>query len=362
MPEMVQITGRVADIDSGITVPDVQVEAWDTESPGHRVLGSAATDAGGGFTLEFEREDEDAMLALPRIDVERPDDEPPGVPDEVPWPRRPRVPRPVFLKVLRAGDVLAASGSAAWDGRPEVALMVDAGRAPSPPPGRPGPASTRPAEVTITELGEALAATAASIQQELTHYPTENGAFFLEDLDVEIPVGFGVDTLGQLRVRMADEAEATSGRLRLRVKPLVDARGPRSATAPQPIESLGVLEPEVIERLQAERVYSVGDLLRVSRNAAGAQALEHLGVADVPTVRTRAEVVALPSLPPVVAESLLAAGIEEPRAFVDADPTDLAGRLRDQLGEPLSPKDVAAWQASTRPLVMLGRRGDAARE
>jgi len=253
--------------------------------------------------------------------------------------------------------VLPASAGAQWDGRPEAVLVVDAGlSAPTPPPpGRPGPTAPpeQTAALTITELGEALAATAASIQQELAHYPTDRGAFMLEDLDVEIPVGFGVDTLGQLRVRVAgEEQQASAGRLRLRVKPL---EGPiqRSVTAPQPLESLDSLSPEVIERLQAERVYSVGDLLRVSRNAAGQNALEQLGVENLPAVRARAEVVALPSIPPVVAESLVSAGITEPREFLAADPAELAERLQSKLGQVVQAQDIAAWQEGTRPLVVL---------
>jgi hypothetical protein len=175
----------------------------------------------------------------------------------------------------------------------------------------------------------------------------------LEDLDVEIPVGFGVDTLGQLRVRVAgEEQQASAGRLRLRVTPL-EGRIQRSVTAPQPLESLESLRPEVIERLQAERVYSIGDLLRVSRNAAGQRALEQLGVEDVPAVRARAEVIALPSVPPVVAESLVSAGITEPRQFVAADPAELAERLQSKLGQAVREQDIAAWQEGTRPLVVL---------
>ncbi|MGZ8649345.1 MAG: hypothetical protein ACXW08_12080 [Solirubrobacteraceae bacterium] len=356
MPDMVQITGRVADTTSGLTVPGVQVEVWDDEGPSHQIAASATTDAGGGFTLQFDRLLESPMLGLPIIDIERPGGDQP----DLPGPMRPvpaPVERPVYLKVLRDGAVLPASGDARWDGRPEVALMVDAGAPAAPPPPLGGPRSTGSApELTITELGEALAVTAASIQQELAHYPTEKGTFVLDDLDVELPVGFGVDSLGQLRVRMAsEEQQESAGRLRLRVKPLLEAPGARSATAPQPLESLGALRPEVIERLQAERVYSVGDLLRVSRNVAGARALEALGVENLASVRGRAEVVALPSVPPVVAESLVLAGIHEPKAFVAADPAELAGRLQAQLGQPMSAKDVAGWQASTRPFVLLHR-------
>ena len=102
-------------------------------------------------------------------------------------------------------------------------------------------------------------------------------------------------------------------------------------------------------------MYSVGDLLRVSRNPAGRRALEELGVRDLAAVRGRAEVIALPSVPPRIAETLVGIGVHEPKQLLDADPEVLAKDLQERLGERLDPEDVAAWQRRTRPLLELER-------
>jgi hypothetical protein len=282
------------------------------------------------------------------------------VPGPVPAPG-PRATEAVYLRVYKDGTLLSgkAGDEALWDGSREVLLLVDAGRdlQPADPPSVPiGDPEPPPVALTITELGEALAVTAASIQQELAHYPTANGAFVLDDLDIEIPVGFGVDRLGQLRVNVGATGTADpAGRLRLRVKPLLEPPEPRSVTAPQALDTLDTLSPELIAKLQAQRVYSVGDLLRISRNPAGRQALDALGVPDVDGVRGRAEVIALPTIPSRVAESLVQVGVADPKAFVVADADTLAERLSERLGERLAADDVLAWQARTRPLVTVPR-------
>jgi hypothetical protein len=352
MPELIEINGHVADAKSGIVIPGARVEAWDSESQEHRVLAAVDTDDKGGFVLAFETGAPTEALA--RDFPVRPDREPPG-----PRPEPPRL-APVHLMVLRDGEVLPSPNASRWDGHREVALLVDAGVAPDPapappPPPRPSPerpATAEPAALTIAELGEALAATAASIQQELAHYPTSKGAFVLDDLDVELPVGFSVDVLGQLRVRIAGEEQQTSaGRLRLRMKPLLEPPEARSVTAPQGLETLGALSPETVSRLESERIYSVGDLLRVSRNAVGRRALEQLGIRDVAAVRERAEVVALPTLPPAVGEALVKAGVTRPAEFVATDAKVLAERLRGTHGEPVAAEDVQAWQLRTRRVI-----------
>lgn len=360
MPEKIEIHGHVADVQSGLVVAGVQVQARAGSGRTLRVLGSADTDSDGRFTLVADPETASPSINTPVIR------DPSFPPLEPLSPREPAVPLEPFeihLVVLRDGRELRNPRGTAWDGRSETALLVEAGleSPPAEPVPEPSPsaepeavAPASPIALTVAELGEALAATAASIQQELAHYPTANGAFVLDDLDVEIPAGFAVDRLGQLRVRVgADEAPESSGRLRLRVKPLLEPPANRSVTAPQSLDTLDALSPELISRLEAERVYSVGDLLRVSRNAAGRKALDELGVPDVSALRGRAEVVALPTVPNRVGESIVRVGIAEPRDFVAADPALLAEQLTAELGESLDAKAVLAWQQRTRPLVML---------
>ena len=346
MPDLVEISGRVADATSGLALPGVEVRAIARMPRPSRLLARAETDAHGGFRLGFETAA--SRLAPPREPLD---------PDPVPLPG-PRAEEIVHLAVYRGDALLPAkdTGDTRWDGRPEVVLLVDAGR-PTPPAPDPEPeAEPEPVALTITELGEALAVTAASIQQELAHYPTANGAFVLDDLDIEIPAAFGVDRLGQLRVDVgapANGASAPAGRLRLRVKPLLEPPEPRSVTAPQALDALAVLSTDVIAKLHAQRVYTVGDLLRISRNPAGRKALDELGVPLVEGLRARAEVVALPTVPSRIAESLVRVGVFDPKAFVDADATQLAERLSEHVGERLDVAQVIAWQARTRPLVTI---------
>jgi hypothetical protein len=219
------------------------------------------------------------------------------------------------------------------------------------------PVPAPPPALTITEVGESLAAAVASIQEQLAHYPMALGTFVVDGLEVDLPAKYSVDALAQIRVTIdgGDAPQAGGGRLRLNVKPVLETPGAPALTAPQPIAALGVLPPETLAQLEAHRVYSVDDLLRVSRNAAGRRGLEGLGVTDVADLVARAEVVALPSVPGQVAESLVGLGIGAPRDFVDADPEDLAGRLRERLGEHVTPGDVTAWQTRTRALIALPR-------
>src|SRR4051812_3642060 len=343
-----EIVGRVGDSESGLAVDNVEVRATSRTARGSRVVARTTTRDGGGFVLVYGggREPVPVVPALPTVET-------------------------IWLSVWRGEELLPGKETKEfeWDGSREVLLVVDAGLEPAPEPApeadpapTPAPdpvppaATAEPPALTITELGEALAATAASIQQELAHYPTANGAFVLDDLDIEIPAGFGVDRLGQLRVNVGGNAGAEpAGRLRLRVKPLLEPPEPRSVTAPQPLEALAALGAETIAKLEAERVYSVGDLLRISRNAAGRKALDELGVPDLDGLRGRAEVVALPTVPSRVAESLVQVGVTDPKAFVAADPGVLAQRLSERLGERLEATDVSAWQTRTRPLVVVPR-------
>lgn len=282
------VMGRVTDSRSGEPLSGVQINP----------PGAAETDTDGRFTI--------------RVD---------GAPGDVPPP---------------AQDVVEPT--------PTPAI-------PAPYPPRIPPVPEPVPDPTVSELGENLAASVASIQQELAHYPMSNIGYVLDELTIEVPAGYWVDSVGQLRVRL--EGGDTGGTLRLRVAPRIGDPPPRTVTAPQPLSTLGTLAPDAIERLAALRVFSVDDLLRASRNAAGQRGLQQLGIPDVTAVLGQAELIALPTLPPPVAESLASAGVADPRAFLDADPQQLAGTLTDRLGQPVTPDDVRAWQERSRPLIAI---------
>jgi hypothetical protein len=329
MSQTFDVRGRVVGAGSGAPVPEVRVEAWDRDERFHSLLGVETTDADGRFSIRFddERYGDFGGDALPDV----------------------------YFKVLEGDRLLRSTFDQPERNLPaggsERVLTVDAGPG---PPATPEPAA---AALTVSEVGEALAATVASVQQELAHYPMAKGTFVLDELAVDMPVHYSTDPLGQLRVRLDGTGDGTASTLRLRIKPVLEPPEPRSVTAPQPLSALGALPDDAIRRLEAHRVFSVDDLLRVGRNAAGRRALEDLGVPGLDGALERARVVALPSLPRPIAESLVAAGVGRPGEFLEADPDRLARKLSERLGEPVTRADVVTWQDRTRPLVALERPG-----
>jgi hypothetical protein len=329
MSQTFDVRGRVIDAGSGVPLPEVRVEAWDRDTRFHALLGVETTDADGRFSIRFDDEAYGDFGGDARPDV--------------------------YFKVLEGDRLLRSTFDeperdvAAGDS--ERVLAVDPGPDLPPPPEPQAPA------LTVSEVGEALAATVASVQQELAHYPMAKGTFVLDELAVDVPVHYSVDPLGQLRVRLDGTGDGKTSTLRLRIKPVLEPPGSRSVTAPQPLSTLGVLPADTIRRLEAHRVFSVDDLLRVGRNAAGRRALEDLGVPSLDAALERGRVVALPSLPRPIAESLVAVGVNRPGDFLEADPDRLAGKLSERLGEPVDPADIVAWQDRTRPLVVLERPG-----
>jgi hypothetical protein len=156
-----------------------------------------------------------------------------------------------------------------------------------------------------------------------------------------------VDDLGQVKTTIADSETpgAAIGQLHLRMRPVLGASQPPPVTSGQSLDELGAFSPEAIARLEAERIFSVDDLLRVARNASGRTALARLDLgAGVDAVLDRAAVLSLPALPGPVAESLLQIGVESPNDFVQQDAAKLAESLSERLKQPISVEDVKSWQ------------------
>jgi hypothetical protein len=211
-------------------------------------------------------------------------------------------------------------------------------------------------EVALHELGESIAATVASVQRELARYPNALGAFVLDEMDLTIPVRMRVDLLGQVRATVADEDQAgvLVGNLHLRLKPVLGAAQPPPVTSGQSLQSLNVLRPEVIARLEQERIFTVDDLLRVSNTATGRTALNKMQLGtDLSSVLDRASVLTLPSVPAPVAENLVDIGISKPSDFVQGDPVQIAHTLSERLKQPITPEAVQAWQKEVGDLISV---------
>jgi hypothetical protein len=206
------------------------------------------------------------------------------------------------------------------------------------------------AEVAIHELGESLAATVASVQGEMARYNTALGTYVLDEIDISIPVMLRVTTLGQVLARVTDKQTPDSavGQIRLRLKPSAGAAPvPTPNGASQPLNEIDLISREALARLEGDRIFSVGDLLRVASTAAGREALsrEVFGY-DLRGVLDRAALMSLP-LPAGVSTLLLKLNIYSPEQFLKSDATQLADAMRGYAGLPVQAADVTQWQEAS---------------
>src|SRR5262249_3367343 len=140
--------------------------------------------------------------------------------------------------------------------------------------------------------------------------------------------------------------------LQLRLRPVLGASQAPVIVSGQPLSALNALSPEAIARLEAERIFTVDDLLRVANHPAGRHALVKLDLGtDLGRIQERAAVLTLPGIPSEVTEALLQIGIGSPTEFVKADATDLARSLSERTKLPIEPKHVSTWQQQTEKLI-----------
>jgi hypothetical protein len=204
-------------------------------------------------------------------------------------------------------------------------------------------------EVALHEFGEAVANAVAAVHEELARYPNSLGSYVVDEVEVTVPVVMRVNDLGQplITVASGDTASANAAHIRFRVRPVLGACQAMPGASTLPLSVLKILPPAAIEALAARRVFSVEDLQRVARSPGGRAALENLNLGvPLEAALTRAAVLSLP-LPPVVAESLIAAGVNTPQEFIAADPEQLVRVLNKQLPQPITVDHVLVWQERT---------------
>lgn len=319
-----QISGRVIDKQTGGGVSGVRVEAWDKDVKFHSLLGRTEVDSEGHFRIEF---DESYF-------------------GDYGGDRQPDL----FFKVFRDTELVASTeGAVRRNVTPgEVSSVIEL-ESPTPLP------APRSAEVGLHEVGESIAASLVMVQRELARYPNTLGAYILDEVDLNIPMHLRTDSLGQIMATVANgDPGNTTAQVHLRVRPILGATQPRPTGAQQPLRALGTLSPQTITQLHAKRIFSVEDLQRVGRNAAGLAALEKLGLGvPVRQVLGRAEVLGLPVVPAAVAEALLQSNVFTPDAFVDANPEKLASTLSQKVGQPISEQDVKLWQRDVQNMTAL---------
>jgi hypothetical protein len=161
-----------------------------------------------------------------------------------------------------------------------------------------------------------------------------------------------VDEIGQVRTKVVDAAtpEKNVGQVHMKVRPVLGAREPASDVADQPLSALPGLSAAAIQRLEAQRIYSVEDLLRAASTGAGRAALAEVDLgADLDTLLAAGALLAFRGLPRALREALVALGVPSLAAFAkDPDPAALAERLTAALEQEIGEADVAAWQATVR--------------
>lgn len=213
-------------------------------------------------------------------------------------------------------------------------------------------------EFVLHEIGESVAIAISSAQRELEKYPNGLGTFVLDEVEIKIPLVMHLDHFGQVRAHVIDSAHPheQAGYIRLRLRSTENHVPTPPVGADSPLDILGMLSEEAISRLHAERIFSIHDLLRVTRSPAGRLALDQmeLGVGVNPLIE-RALVVTLPMVPAEVTKQLVDSDlhIDSIRDFVRFDPGQIADYLTSTLGEPIRIDDVTAWQESVRAYVQV---------
>jgi hypothetical protein len=211
-------------------------------------------------------------------------------------------------------------------------------------------------EVVLHELGETIATAVNRMQNELARYPSELGAYVVDELDLSVPVAVQLDQLGQVRARVVDRAPADEqlGRFRMRVRPVMGVQAAPSEQLDQPLSTLSELGNDAIAALMAVRIYSVEDLARQAQTAAGREAIEalHLGI-DMDKLLGKVALLALRVLPRPVRAALIRIGISNVSAFVDTDASELAEQLTAELDQTITITAVEAWQARAADLLRI---------
>lgn len=216
-------------------------------------------------------------------------------------------------------------------------------------------------EIALHELGEGLAISIATVQNELARYPNELGSYVLDEVEITIPARLRVDKIGQLRVCTVNDAQDNQGltKIHLRVRPVLGTTQSVPLSADKPLSALGdVLPSNAIKQLEELRVFSVEDFLRITRNTAGQSAVQKM-LPDIKlnSVIDRATLFTLPDVTPSLAITLVQIGITSPMDLVTRDSKSLTEEINKQLegrlDTMLTQEDVLNFQSSIRQLTKL---------
>lgn len=226
-----------------------------------------------------------------------------------------------------------------------------------PSPGStPLPSTKQTSEIGLHEVGEALAISAISIKRELSRYQDEMGLFEINDFELEIPVKLRIDDIGQVMATVVSEVNSSDAiaRLKIKINPTSELPENLPIIADQPLESLGVFNPEQIKQFKQHRIFSVEDLLRASRNTSTLNSLTTIAPNDkLDTALNLAGVITMPNLPSGITSALVNLDVASPKDFVAKNPKTLATQLSQVTGESITEDDVKNWQSHIKDTISL---------
>ena len=202
-------------------------------------------------------------------------------------------------------------------------------------------------EVAVHELADGLAQALVSAQRELDRYGSPLGAYLLEELDFTVPVRMRLDSLGQVMTTLVDQPvkDAPMAQLRLRVRAAMGTESPPDVTSPQGLEELGIFDAAALKTLSSHRVFSVDDLLRVARSAAGRNALSQVDLGKpLKEILDQLSVAALPVIAPFVRRTLVQAGVKSTSDLMAREPGALAKLVSKVTGRTITESEVMGWQ------------------
>ncbi|MCL4251671.1 MAG: hypothetical protein KJ065_26200 [Anaerolineae bacterium] len=210
------------------------------------------------------------------------------------------------------------------------------------------------AELTILELGESVVQALIGVQRTLARSADEAGRYLMDEVELDMPVKLRIGPDEQVLVSPSegDEPAHQLTRVRLKLRPAEqdEAVGlPLPAGTDRPLTVLPDLAQTVIQRLNALRIFSIGDFLRGTSTVRGYEMMMHLDMDfDLDKAIDQAKLVASPEMPYVLAEDLLQHGVNSRLEFAKLTSGQLKSAVSDRLVEIMGMDEIVRIQAVIR--------------
>ncbi len=209
-------------------------------------------------------------------------------------------------------------------------------------------------EVLFHELGESLSTAASQIQDELDRYPKSWGSFHIDSLELSIPVAMRIDSFGQVFVEVdkSTEKENAGGNVTLKIRPYFGDWNTPEIYSDQSVKDLDVLTDKEIQVLEEHRIFTVNDLLRLTRNPTGRKAFENIGLGDkLDKIINRSVLMGYQEMDDELKIALVKLGVDSLEKFTDAKKDKLSKQLLDKYKIDISQTKIAEMQKNVKSVL-----------